>query len=261
MKKYGYIFIFFFAFSLTACREQIDLHLKSDQRWRMNISITVDQALMDMFLEFGGNMVTEELGFSVPPSALESENWIGIALDMMISKWEQMGIEADWSQARNNFSIQLAGQTHAQLSAALHDTLQVQTIKKSPETYRVTGNFAGSMEDLSLYSFGYLDYEQVVNIYGGKIIDCNGCQIERGKATWYNPQGTISATLTPEGKLPLVVFLGLFSVAFLIAIIIVVAKRASGTLCPVCDARVPKGQDVCPQCGTYVDIYNFDEFS
>ena len=247
-----------FSLMLTACQEKIDLYFQPKERWRADMDLTIDKAILDMLLEFGGSTLFEEFGLpSLPSAALESESWIEIGLNMFVSEWEKHGIEADWSQASNTYRIRLRGENHAQFTSAFYEAIHLSLVENNPETYLLTGTFGPPADELTTLALGFLEYDQIITIHAGRILECNGCEIQGGKAIWHNPQGEIRATFTPaRPSLPWQILLLCIIAPLIIGAIVVIAKRSGGQPCPSCGHRVRKGQEICSNCGSYVDSFD-----
>jgi hypothetical protein len=242
---------------LTACSQKVDLYFESDQRWRAEIAFTVDQAMLDLIMQFGGMAIAEELNLpDLPSSILESETWIGLALDKLAREWENNGIETRWTRAGNTYTIFLRGEGYAQLQSVTFDAVMVMPVADSPETYQLTGNFGFPNDDFSILATGLFGYESIVSVHAGHILDCNGCEINGGTAAWRNP-GTVQVTFTPSRpfSFPWQILLGILGMMVVIGIVVFVVSRASGVACPQCGRRVRKGQDICQNCGAYVTAY------
>jgi hypothetical protein len=250
MKKVVFVLAILSLF-LTACSEKVDLYFESDQHWRADMSLTVDEAAMDLLMQFGVAGLTEELGLpELPSSALESETWIGLSLDMLTREWQNMGMDARWNKAGNTYAIFLGGEGYYQLQSALFEAITLTQISASPETWQLMGAFGVPDDDLAILSAGLLDYENTISIHTGEILDCNACEINKGIATWRNP-GSIQVTFTPRRSFnfPWQILLAILGFLIVVAVIAFIASRASGVKCPECGRRVRKGQEVCPHCG------------
>jgi hypothetical protein len=261
MKKAVFILVVL-SLLLSACSQKVDLYFESDQRWRAELALTVDQAVLDTIMQFGGMGLTEGLDLpELPSSILESDTWIGMALDMLVREWENDGIQSHWTQAGNTYTIFLNGEGYAQLQSALFDAITVVKVDDSPETYQFTYSFGVPDEDLAVLATGLLEYENIVSVHAGHILDCNGCEISGGVATWRNP-GTVQVTFTPSPSFsfPWQILLVILGLLVVIAIVVFAVSRASGATCPQCGKRIRKGQDVCPNCGGFVGAYSESAF-
>jgi hypothetical protein len=220
------------------------------------MALTVDQTIMDLVMQLGGAGLTEEFDLpELPSSVLESDTWIGMALDMQVRRWEDGGIEARWTQAGNTYTIFLNGAGYSQLQSALFEAVTITQFNDSPETYQLTGNFGIPDDDLAVLATGLLEYENNVSIFAGRILDCNSCQISGGVATWRNP-GTVQVTFIPSPSFSfpwqfLLIILGILAVGGIVAFIV---SRTSGINCPQCGKRVRKGLDVSPICGGFMNL-------
>ncbi len=242
---------------LTACSEKVDLYFEADQRWRADMSLTVDEAIMDLLMQLGGAGLAEEFGLpDLPSSALESETWIGLSLDTLTREWQNMGMDSRWHKAGNTYFVFLGGEGYHQLQSALFEAITLTQISDSPETWQLTGNFGIPDDDLAILTSGLLDYENIVSIHIGEILDCNACEIEGGTATWCNP-GSIVITFTPRRSFnfPWQILLAVLGVLIVIALIVFTASRSTGVRCPECGRRVRNGQEICPNCGGVVGEY------
>lgn len=245
---------------LTACSENSDLYFETDQRWRADMSLTVDEAILDLLMQLGGAGLSEEFGLpDLPSSAFESETWIGLSLDMLTREWQNMGMDARWNKAGNTYAIFLKGEGYTQLQSALFEAVTLTQVSDSPETWQLMGSFGIPDDDLAILTSGLLDYENTISIHAGQILDCNACEINEGTATWRNP-GTLQVTFTPRRpfNFPWQVLLAILGLLVVIAVIVFIASRASGVKCPQCGRRVRKGVDVCPNCGGVVGM--LDDF-
>lgn len=83
---------------MTGCCEETDLYFYTDQSWKVETALTVDEAIMDLAMGVGGTVVGSEFGIPIPNSLLESENWIGLSLDYIVAEYRNQGLEAKWRE-------------------------------------------------------------------------------------------------------------------------------------------------------------------
>lgn len=80
-----------FSLFLAGCREETDLYFYTNQKWKVESALTVDQAILDLFMGVGEMVVGSEIGVPIPDSMLDSENWIGSSPNIRIRDWMHAG--------------------------------------------------------------------------------------------------------------------------------------------------------------------------
>ena len=249
MKKY-LLFIFLALFLLTGCRQQTDLYFEKDSRWQMRTVFDVDPAMMQLLGNFGGQAIAEEFGLSADALG-DSDDWMSMALDLMMAEYQRAGIEAAWTRSTETYTIRMSGTSYDQLEAVLPG-IALTRVNQSPETYNMTINLGFSAAELSVMTGGLVQFENTFVIHAGRILDCNGCELRGTTATWRNP-ATMQVTFSPGVGLPTWVFL-LCGGLLVLGLIIFAIARMSQTPCPACGKRVRKGQELCPHCGNFIDF-------
>lgn len=247
MKKYC-IILFISLFFLTGCRQQTDLFFENDTHWQMVTAITVDPAMMQLLEDFGGQAIAEEYGLS--SDVLEnSDDWMGMALDLLIAEYQRTGVQASWIRTGDTYTLRMKGTSYDQLEAVLPG-INLTKVNQSPETYSMNLDLGFSAAELSVMTGGMVQFENVFVIHAGRILDCNGCELRGNTATWRNPI-TMQVTFSPSSGLSTWALL-LCGSLLVLGLIVFVISQMRQIPCPVCGKRLRKGQELCPYCGNFV---------
>jgi hypothetical protein len=265
MRQYRFVFILLaMAFTLTACREQTDYFFYANGSWRFKNELTVDKALIDLGLGFGGLALGEQFGIDLPDSALDSGNWIELTYGLMTDELKRQGYEARWANAGETYIIQIEGRDYDQFRSLGGGFLSLEALGDG--SYHLRIDVSGLMTQFGVPEMpvtgleGLFTYEREVNLHARKIISSNADQVRGGTATWRGMKNVdvVFVPLSPfslDGILPAVG--GLLALTVVISIAVSLARR--GAPCPECGKRVRKGQEICPNCGGYMASYNMTD--
>lgn len=252
-----------FSLILSACREETDLYFYTNRSWKVESALTVDKALIDLFMGVGGMTLGSELGIPIPSSVLQSDNWISLAYDWMVNMYRNMGLDARWRQRSNTYILTVKGDDFNHLPGVREQLIILEPVAGTDGQYHLymeTLALGGNMGDLgelqeinqqlSMFGFGY---ERVVILHAGRIIRSNADEVQGGRAVWRNP-ATVDVVFVPASPFPtplVITFTCLLSVIGVISLAL--RGRFGGSKCPTCGSRVRKGQDICTNCGGYID--------
>ncbi len=259
MKK-AFLLIAILALLLTACREKVDIYFDADEDWRTDLTLTIDQEILDFLAQFGGITLPEELGLpELPPEILDSDNWLGLTLEFLEAEWQKIGVEARWNQSGNTYSIHLAGESYDQMESAFFQAVTLLKVSDNPPTYQFSAILGIPADALALFTLGLVENESIVTVHAGRILDCNNCEINGNTATWRNP-GNIQVTFTPASVFSWqLILLVLGAVVTIGLIIFIISRLTAKSHCPNCGQSVRKGQEICPYCGGYIVSYNMTD--
>lgn len=242
-----------FSLFLAGCREETDLYFYTNQKWKVESALTVDQAILDLFIGVGGMVVGSELGVPIPDSMLESENWIGLSLDWIVTEYQNQGLDARWRKNSNTYTLTVKGEQFAVLSGVSTGLITLVPVLGTDGQYHLQMETLdlGDM-DSELSTFG-LGYERVITLHAGRIVQSNADEVRGGTAIWHNPS-LAEAVFEPSNPFPLQILFTFLCFGSIIETITLASRRFSGNSCPTCGRRVRKGQEICSNCGGYVGI-------
>ncbi len=215
-------FILIIALLLSACSQEIDLTLQTDQKWEFETEISLNLGLLP---EFDFNIV-KWFGIGVDTGEVMKVA-LEIGFDQMINYYQMQGLEASWKKPLSVFSeddtyrIAIEGQGWDQLARltefdpALFGQAQGMAAPIHLSTISVTDIGNDQMHflyELPEDPWGLRNLSPMTyRLHGSKIIDCNGCSISGGTATWVSPYGAIEAVLIPASPMPQFVTIGLIT--------------------------------------------------
>lgn len=259
------LFLGVFALILTGCREETDIYFYTNQTWKLESALTVDKALVDLFMGVGGMAIGSELGVSIPSNLLQSDNWINLSYDWIVNQYRAQGLDARWRQSSNTYIIIVKGADYGQVPGVSTGMIILEPVAGTDDQYHLQmqalniadmGELGEMNDQLSMLGFGY---ERAVTLHAGKIILSNADEVRGGMAIWRNP-GLVDVTFEPARPFStpiLFTFLCMGSVIGTITLA-VKAKGFGGVQCPNCGKRARKGQEICPDCGGYLGSGVFD---
>ncbi len=165
-----------------------------------------------------------------------------------ISQWQALGITANLSKTTLDtgnlkYHLTLSGQGFSKLNTALFDNTAQITYDSSTTPSQISFKWApvGTLFGLAL--------SRTFTLKGSKVLSSNGI-VSGESVTWINPTQTLQATLTPAPRLNLPLILGIVGgTALLGGAIFFIARQLSGSKCPNCGAKIPRGAEFCPECG------------
>lgn len=255
MKKY-IIALGLLSLLLTGCREETDLYFYTNHSWKVETALTVDKAIMDLAMGVGGAVVGSELGVPIPDSLLESENWIELSLDFIVTEYQNQGLNARWRKNSNTYTLTVKGDGYSNVPGVSMGAIIFEPVSGAKDQYhfRMESPEMGELDDLDLIG---LRYDRVVTLHAGKIIQSNADEVRGSTAIWRNP-GVVDAVFVPANPFPVqLVFTFLCLGSMIATIALGLRKFSGGVRCPNCGKRASKGQDICPNCGGYViDVSN-----
>ncbi len=242
---------------LTGCREETDLYFYTDQRWKVETALTVDEAIMDLAMGVGGAVVGSEFGVPIPDSLLESENWVSLSLDYIVAEYKNQGLEAKWRKSSNTYTLTVEGERYSNMPGASLGAIILEPVSGTEDQYyfRMETPDMGDLNDLALPG---LRYDRVITLHTGRIIQSNADEVNGSTAIWRNPSGVVDAVFVPASPFPVgFAFTVLCFGSMIGAISLGFSKFSGGLKCPNCGKRVSKGLDICPNCGGYViDVFD-----
>ncbi|MBK6647473.1 MAG: zinc ribbon domain-containing protein [Anaerolineales bacterium] len=237
---------------MTGCREETDLYFYTDQSWKVETALTVDEAIMDLAMGVGGAAVGSEFGVPIPGSLLESENWIGLSLDYIVAEYKNQGLEAKWRKSTNTYTLTVEGERYSNMPGASLGAIILEPLSGTEDQYhfRMETPDMGDLNDLALPG---LRYDRVITLHAGRIIQSNAYEVNGGTAIWRNPSGEVDAVFVPASPFPAGLVFTILCLGSMIGAISLGFNKFSGSVkCPNCGKRVRNGLEFCSHCGGYV---------
>ncbi len=249
-----------FALILTACREETDFYFYTNQNWKLESALTVDKAVLDLLMGAGGMAIGSNLGIPVPDTILQSENWISLSLDWIVSEYRNQGLDANWRQRSNTYTLSVKGGRFSDMPGVAMGLITLEKVSGTDDQYHLQMQALnldmGEMEQ-GIMALPGLGYDRIVTLHAAKIIQSNADEVSGGKAVWHNP-GLVDVVFEPANPFPLpilFIFLCLGGISIPISLAV---KGLGGSKCPACGRRVRKGQEICPHCGGYLSYAMID---
>ncbi|MBI5823894.1 MAG: hypothetical protein HZB18_07705 [Chloroflexi bacterium] len=238
---------------LTGCREETDLYFYTDQSWKLETALTVDEAIMDLAMGVGGAVVGSELGVPIPDSLLESENWIGLSLDYIVAEYRNQGLVAKWRRSSNTYKLTVEGEGYSNMPGVSLGAILLEPVAGTEDQYHFRME-TSDMGDLNNFALPGLRYDRVITLRVGRIIQSNADEVNGSTAVWRN-KDVVDAVFVPASPFPAGLIFTLLCVGSMIgAISLGFNKFSGGVKCQNCGKRAHKGQEICSNCGEFLSV-------
>jgi hypothetical protein len=189
------------AFLLTACSTETEVTLYESQEWNVVNTVTFDPALLPQ-IGVGGDIMPGiglEIGMD---TGSWSETMLDASLDQIVAEYRAQGMQASWSKrpARGGetaYKIRLEGTSWHELENVTLAEMKANVVDLGNGQVRFSleiEEMAEGMED-----WGYL-VQSSFHLRGGWIVSSNAHEVRGGRATWHNPQGNLTAVVTPAKR-------------------------------------------------------------
>lgn len=190
---------------LTACSTETEVALYEGEEWVVVNTVTLNLALLPQ-IGVGGDIIPGiglEIGMDM---GAWSETMFDASLNQIVAEYRAQGVRASWSKrpaggGETAYTIRLEGTGWARLRdvALTGMSMNASVVNLGNDQVRFSletpmGETAEGME-LSNYMV-----ESTFHLRGGRIVSSNAHEVRGGRATWYNPQGTLTAVVTPARR-------------------------------------------------------------
>jgi hypothetical protein len=247
------------AFFLSACSQQTDLYLRTNQNWELQTRISINFGVLpEIRPEFEGFSLGIDMGEF---SAAGFETTMRLVAEYCESRGFEASVKTGRSKGEKVYRLTVKGQGWDQLNslARLDPQLLNQAgygqLGSQAWSYGWTITDQGNdqveftMQTLEdPFGIGML-FPTTFRLHGKNIIRSNGMQTGRGAVTWQNPSGQLFAVLTPGSAINLKPVIILLVVCIFIGLVVSLIRRSGRRRCSSCGRRIPRGQDSCPGCG------------
>jgi len=191
------------AFLLTACSTETEVTLYEDEEWVVVNTVTLNLSLLP---QIGvGSDIIPGIGLEIGmDTGAWSETMLDAGLNQIVAEYRAQGVQASWSKrsaggGETAYTIRLEGTGWAQLQdvALTGMNMNASVVNLGDDQVR----FSLEMEETT-GEMEWLNYlaQSTFHLRGGRIVSSNAHEVRGGRATWYNPQGTLIAVVTPAKR-------------------------------------------------------------
>lgn len=250
-KNYLVIIILLFSIVLTACSQDIDMFIYSDETWQVESRLELEPSAMNIVTR----IIDKDFIESVLPIEIETledvtsvTGLVEFLLDELMSSYREKGIDGGWNKknARGTkvaYELKLEGQSLSQFEKLLPEDM-ITLSSQGEDQYHL------HMPLGKVNTFSQLAYKQTITLHAGNIISSNDSKQKGKTATWQNPS-EVEVVFQPKSQISsLWWWLG---GAFFIVLLVVIIRSKSGSKrrCPTCGAKVPRKAEFCTECGDW----------